>query len=253
VSEATPASDTTARKAPKWPIVELRRYTLHRDARDRLIELFDREFVESQEMLGMRLLGQFRDLDDPDSFVWLRAFRDMDSRKLALEGFYSGPVWKQHAATANATMIDSDNVLLLRPLAAIEPEVDLRAPRGSAGDAPGHLVVTIYPLDGATVTAVPAAFLTELEPLLDEAGIDVLATYTTEHSENTFPALPVREGEDVFVWMALFTDEDDHAVRRAVLDQAAWRAREAEALGPYLEGKPEVLRLRPTARSLIHA
>jgi quinol monooxygenase YgiN len=239
------------RKTAEWPIVELRRYTLHLDARDTLIELFDRELVESQERLGMRLLGQFRDLDDPDSFVWLRAFRDMDTRKGALEAFYSGAVWKQHSAAANATMIDSDNVLLLRPLAAIEPDVDRRAPRGSAGDAPGHLVVTIYPLDGARATAVPDAFLTELEPLLNEAGIDVLATYSTEHSENTFPALPVREGE-VFVWMALFADEDEHARRLAVLDQAAWRRREAAALGPYLAGEPEVLRLRPTARSLIH-
>jgi hypothetical protein len=32
-----------------------------------LIELFDREFVETQEELGMDLLGRFRDLDDPDS------------------------------------------------------------------------------------------------------------------------------------------------------------------------------------------
>ncbi|RZL06943.1 MAG: NIPSNAP family protein, partial [Rubrivivax sp.] len=36
------------------PIVELRRYTLHPGQRDTLIELFEREFVESQEALGMR-------------------------------------------------------------------------------------------------------------------------------------------------------------------------------------------------------
>ncbi|PYI99292.1 MAG: hypothetical protein DMF00_11300 [Verrucomicrobia bacterium] len=66
------------------PIVELRQYTLHPGKRDVLIDLFDREFVESQEALGMKIIGQFRDLDNPNRFVWLRGFRDMPSRAQAL-------------------------------------------------------------------------------------------------------------------------------------------------------------------------
>src|SRR5438093_1819321 len=97
------------------PIVELRQYTLHPGKRDVLIDLFDREFVESQEALGMNIIGQFRDLDNPNRFVWLRGFRDMPSRAQALKDFYGGPVWKAHRGAANATMIDSDNVLLLHP------------------------------------------------------------------------------------------------------------------------------------------
>ena len=99
------------------PIVELRQYTLHPGARETLIELFDREFVETQEACGMKVIGQFRDLDDPDRFVWLRGFPDMPARARALAAFYGGPVWKAHRNAANATMIDSDNVLLLRPVA----------------------------------------------------------------------------------------------------------------------------------------
>jgi hypothetical protein len=63
----------------------------------------------------MAILGQFRDLDDRDSFVWLRGFTDIWSRKRGLEAFYSGPVWTAHAVAANATMIEVDNVLLLQP------------------------------------------------------------------------------------------------------------------------------------------
>ena len=96
-------------------IVELRQYTLHPQQREVLIDLFDREFVETQEAQGMRVLGQFRDLDRPDQFVWLRGFADMPARHRALEGFYGGPVWAAHRHAANATMIDSDNVHLLRP------------------------------------------------------------------------------------------------------------------------------------------
>ena len=101
-----------------WPVVELRQYTLHPGRRDDLVELFEREFVETQEACGMRLFGQFRDLDDTDRFVWLRGFAGMDARAAALGAFYGGPVWKAHRDAANATMIDSDDVLLLRPLRA---------------------------------------------------------------------------------------------------------------------------------------
>ena len=97
------------------PLVELRRYALHPGTRDEMLGIFERELMEGQEAAGMRLLGQFRDLDDPDAFVWLRGFRDMASRYTALWDFYTGPVWKNHQEAVNATMISSDDVLLLRP------------------------------------------------------------------------------------------------------------------------------------------
>jgi hypothetical protein len=64
----------------RYPVVELRQYTLHPGRRDVLIDLFDREFVETQEAARMAVLGQFRDLDDSDRFVWLRGFDDMRRR-----------------------------------------------------------------------------------------------------------------------------------------------------------------------------
>jgi hypothetical protein len=234
-------------------VLELRRYALRPGARDTLIELFDREFVETQEELGMQLLGQFRDLDNPDSFVWLRGFADMKARKRGLEAFYGGHVWRANAAVANATMIDSDNVLLLRPLRGLELEPLTRAPAGSTAIPPGLFVITIYPLMGSVADAFADFFLRELQPAFAEAEISVLATYATEHSENTFPALPVREGEDVFVWMTMFANEEDHARHMLELEQSTlWRDRTSQALEARLAGSAEVLRLRPTARSLIH-
>jgi quinol monooxygenase YgiN len=226
-------------------IVELRRYALRPGERETLIELFDRELVETQEEVGMHVLGQFRDLDDPDSFVWLRGFSDMPSRKRALEAFYGGPVWKQHAGAANATMIDVDNVLLLRPLSELALETKGRPARGSTATQPGLLVATIYRLAEPTAGDFPAFFARELEPALHEVGISVLATYATEHSRNNYPALPVRDDADVFVWMTIFRDEADHTRRVAELEQSP-------ILAQYLDGQPEVLRLRPTSRSLIH-
>ncbi len=234
-------------------IVELRRYALQPGARETLIELFDRELVETQEEVGMHVLGQFRDLDDPDAFVWLRGFSDMSSRKRGLEAFYGGPVWKQHAAAANATMIDSDNVLLLRPLSGLSLDPDDRPAPGSAATASGMLVITIYPLLEPTAGEFPAFFAREVEPALQEAGIRLLATYATEHSENTFPGLPVRDDVEVFVSMTIFAHEADHSGRVSELEESpAWCDRISPALAQYLDGQPEVLRVTPTSRSLLH-
>lgn len=166
-------------------VVELRQYTLHPGARDTLIELFEREFVAGQEEAGIRVGGRFRDLDDPDRFVWLRSFPDMVERARALHAFYGGPVWRAHRDAANATMADSDDVLLLR------------GPAVPAPAAAGPVVATIcHPLD-------PVAFADHVERrLLPEllAGAVPQEVLRTEHAENTFPALPVRTGEDVVVW-----------------------------------------------------
>jgi hypothetical protein len=63
----------------RYPVLELRQYTLLPGQRDVLIDIFDREFVETQEAEGMAILGQFRDLDRPDRFVWLRGYTDIAS------------------------------------------------------------------------------------------------------------------------------------------------------------------------------
>ena len=66
------------------PVLELRQYTLKPGQREVLINLFDRHFVESQEAVGMTLVGQFRDRRRADRFVWLRGFSNMERRHTAL-------------------------------------------------------------------------------------------------------------------------------------------------------------------------
>jgi hypothetical protein len=98
------------------PIIDLRQYTLYPGTRDAFVELFDREFVETQEAVGMRIIGQFRDIGDPNRFVWMRGFQDMPSREKSLTDFYMhGAAWTTHSETARSMMIDSTDALLLHP------------------------------------------------------------------------------------------------------------------------------------------
>jgi hypothetical protein len=235
-------------------IFELRQYALHPGQRDVLIELFDREFIESQEDLGMEVVGQFRDLDRPDHFVWLRGFADMQARRTALSRFYGGPVWAVHKAAANATMIDSDDVLLLRPLdheTAFARAEAPRAPVGSAQRSPTLVTATLYSLARPATPALLELFGERIDPLLTAAGAARLAVLQTEAAANTYPALPVREGEHVLVRFARFDDLDAHAEHvRGLRRSPVWEAT-LRQLRPHLIASPQELRLQPTARSLI--
>ena len=111
------------------PVVELRQYTLKSGRREDLIDIFDRHLVEGQESLGMSVIGQFRDQRRSDRFVWLRGFPDMEARRKALEAFYDGPIWAAHKDAANDTMLEWDDVLLLKPA---RPETGFDA--GSGGE-----------------------------------------------------------------------------------------------------------------------
>jgi hypothetical protein len=247
-SPVAPASRSA--HAVRSSVVELRQYTLQPGRRDTLIELFEREFLETQEATGMSVIGQFRDLDAPERFVWLRGFDDMENRRASLEAFYGGPVWQKHREAANATMIDSDDVLLLRPAApACGFALDEAFPApGEVRDA-GLIVATLYAFDAPVDLDFLDFFAAELHPAFAAAGSRAIASVSTEYSENTFPRLPVREGTHVFAWFARFADVAAHAAyREALVAQPGWRAL-AVALGRRLQGPPQVLRLAPTPRS----
>lgn len=216
---------------PMDSVYELRQYTLRPGQRDTLIDIFEREFVETQEAVGMRLPGTFRDLDDPDRLVWLRGFTDMESRAPALHAFYTGPAWRANRDAANGTMIDSDNVLLLRPTrphAGFAPDGAVRPPVGAVlASAPTVVAVICY-----TATPIDDALLATFHrDVLAHLPKPPLASLCTLYEENNFPALPVRTGEHVLVWFSF----DEPALAQL----------------PQWIVKTEILHLAPTPRSLL--
>ncbi len=232
-------------------VVELRQYTLHEGTRERLIQLFEGEFIESQEAVGIRVIGPFRDLEDPNRFVWLRGFPDMNERGRMLAAFYGGPVWQAHCDAANATMIDSDNVLLLRPThghadnSVLVNGVDM----GVIGrDA--LVVVNIHYVDSSAIEGFARFFERTMKPALTNTGGQVIAAFETEAAKNTFARLPVREGETVLVWLAVFRDAghfDDHVA--GLRDSPDWRNHAPQDVLRQFARRAEVLKLAPTPRS----
>jgi len=235
-------------------VLELRQYTLHPGQRDVLIDLFEREFIESQEAEGAHLVGQFRDSARPERFVWVRGFPDMVSRERTLKRFYGGPVWKAHREAANATMLDATNVLLLRPLTGSRGFPPPSAPRPAKGHAatPDSVVLVTLLHRDAPVDAGFLRFVEQqLVPVLRETGGAPLALFQTEYAPNTFPALPVREGEHVLVAFTVFASREKYQAHvERLASSRQWTDTVRPALLQQLKAAPESLLLEPTPRSL---
>jgi hypothetical protein len=199
-----------------WAVTELRQYTLHPGTRPAFVSLFERTFVESQEQLGIRLLGQFEDRDDPDRFIWIRSFPDMPTRKRALTEFYYGPVWAAHRDEANAMMVDSDNVHLLQPVSVSPGQLSLARDVEDAGDPADYAILL---RDGNEAVDLDGC----------ASSLDVVAVLRTLQVENNFPQLPV------------ITDPVTAVVARRVDTDAALPD----------SGDVQIIRLRPTPRSAL--
>lgn len=244
IASALALAPSTSAAAACCPIVELRQYTTRPGGREVLIELFERELWETQEAVGIRLIGTFRDLDDPNRFVWLRGFPDMAARATALDAFYTGTPWRTHRSAANATIADSDNVLLLHPTA---PDAGL--PDAHDGDD-GLVVAEIRYLDRARAAVFQTFAAEAIAPRQTAAGGRILGTFASETSPNSFPRLPVREADTAHVTFLGFADAAAHrAYQRALAAGPDWRDGAPEDLLPQFWRKPEVVRLSPTKRS----
>ena len=224
-------------------VVELRQYTLKPGQRETLIDLFDRYFVESQEAVGMTLVGQFRDRRRADRFVWLRGFSNMENRRTALEAFYDGPVWAAHRADANNTMVDSDDVLLLKPA---RPEFAFHMDVGAGGIAspdrqPATVLAGIHqmsrPVDAETVSR----FEQRVAPVLAANGVNVEGLFITESAPNTFTRLPVRDRDQVLVWFGILEGDSDAPAR---IDRIA-------SLATFDDHPVSLLELEATSRSIL--
>ena len=225
------------------PVVELRRYTLHPGRLSDLLTVFERHLIEPQENSGMTVGGTFADEDDPDSFTWLRGFADHGARVRALETFYDGPVWARYCDAANPTMVDSDDVLLLRPTQPAHGPV-AAVPRGGPDDRPRpeRVLVDTRGL-AADADALEDWFASTGIPAFEDVlGVRVTA-WRTDPTPNGFARLPVRD-ERAIAWLAVFPDRDAR-------DGAAARLAAAD-VGRELDRRTSwqrTFRLAPTARS----
>jgi NIPSNAP len=230
-----------------YDVVELRRYAMRPGCRDTLIALFERAFIEDQEAAGMVPVGHYRDLDDEDRYVWFRAFPQRAKRHDALHAFYTSATWLENRNEANATLLDSDDVLLLRD-ARDGSGFDLQGlvrPAGAESRADSFVVVFVFMLDGPPDEDFVSAFEAGIVPAVRAHTCRVAAFVTDEHP-NDYPRLPVREGE----WAAVVTGVAANADELAACVRAVEDMELPATVGRHVVSR-ETLRLAPASRSLL--
>jgi hypothetical protein len=234
-------SQSPAKSLAASRVVELRRYSLRPGAFEDLVRLFEERLVAGQEEAGMRIGGIFADEDEPDSFVWWRGFADMKNRRQALDAFYNGPVWREYRDRANSTMLDSDDVILLRHT---DPPHGGGADRGPGEGGRDAIATAILRHSGSS--ELEYWFSTEFHIALEETLGASVATWRSEPGQNTFPRLPVRP-EPALVWTATFPSRFDREAALTRLDETLPQLLERAPRSPTLA--IELMRLRPTRLS----
>ncbi|HTD06280.1 NIPSNAP family protein [Undibacterium sp.] len=230
-----------------YQVVEFRRYTIKSGGREQFARYFESYFPEAFQQLGAIAFGQFFERGHGNGFTWIRGFPSMEARAIANSAFYYGPVWKEHRATLNNLIEDSDNVYLMRPLSAgrgvaVMPAVDpVHEPQG----AQGIMVAQLFAVKADHVDSF-ARQAEEVFARYRAAGIREAGVLVTLDAANNFPQLPVRSDGPYLLWLGLVRD-------RSMLDNA-WSPLAEQALHKLtatglLTQTPEQIVMDPAQRS----
>jgi hypothetical protein len=94
-------------------IIEMRTYKLKPGRRAEFLEIFRTRSIPAHTEIGMKILGPWLAIDDPDTFFFMRGFPDLPSREPMKAKFYEGKLWKQELESVLMPMIDRYDVVLV--------------------------------------------------------------------------------------------------------------------------------------------
>ncbi len=201
-------------------VLELRNYLVRHGRRDDFINLFEDNFVGSQNILGGYILGQFRVKGADDNFFWIRGFRDMPARYKFLNDFYYGsPSWKQHKAEANSMLLNNDNVHLLKPLNLKGDSNDAESSFNANwfGQEKGIAVVDFYTSNTKRDKLIEFV-KKKYAAILNASKIENASFWTSETTPNDFTGLPVFQDKNLLVQITFYKNESEYQSKMKDVD-----------------------------------
>lgn len=102
-------------------IIEMRTYKTKPGKRSEFIEIFRSRSIPVHDEIGMKILGPFLSVEDPDSFFFMRGFPDLASREPMKAKFYEGELWKRELENVLMPMLEKYEVVLVE-----DPEGKIR-------------------------------------------------------------------------------------------------------------------------------
>src|SRR5438552_13951769 len=97
--------------------IEMRTYKTKPGKRSQFLEIFRSKSIPAHTEIGMKILGPFLSLEDPDIFFWLRGFPDVSSREPMNAKFYEGELWKCELENILLPMLEKYGMALVEDAA----------------------------------------------------------------------------------------------------------------------------------------
>jgi NIPSNAP len=94
-------------------IIEMRTYKTKPGKRAEFLEIFRAESIPAHTEIGMKILGPFPSVEDPDVFFWMRGFPDLASHEAMKAKFYEGELWKNELENTLLPMLEKYEVVLV--------------------------------------------------------------------------------------------------------------------------------------------
>ena len=94
-------------------IIEMRTYKIKPGLRSQFLESFRSKSVPAHDEIGMKILGPFLSVEDPDTFFFMRGFPDLPSREPMKAKFYEGGLWKTQLENVLMPMIEKYDVVVV--------------------------------------------------------------------------------------------------------------------------------------------
>jgi hypothetical protein len=94
-------------------IIEMRTYKLKPGVRARFLEIFRSKSMPRHAELGMKILGPFLSVEEPDTFFFMRGFPDLAAREPMKALFYESDLWKGELENILMPMIDKFEVVVV--------------------------------------------------------------------------------------------------------------------------------------------
>jgi hypothetical protein len=94
-------------------IIEMRTYKTKPGCRSQFLKIFRSKSVPAHLEIGMKILGPFLSIEDPDTFFFMRGFPDLPSREPMKAKFYEGELWKSELESVLMPMLEKYDVVLV--------------------------------------------------------------------------------------------------------------------------------------------
>jgi hypothetical protein len=94
-------------------IVEMRTYKTKPGKRSEFLAIFRSRSIPAHAEIGMRILGPFLSVEDPDTFFFMRGFPDIASREPMKAQFYEGKLWKDELEKVLMPMLEKYEVVVV--------------------------------------------------------------------------------------------------------------------------------------------